>query len=167
MATKDFSSKQEKMIADFLGWSVVAGSGAAACFPGDIISDDWLGECKTHVERGKQIFFSRSVWIKICDEAFMKRRSPVLFTDDGSQRSERTWCLFSFRNIDNSLVKTYPSDRYCNKNITFSHEVLSDIYSKCQRDCQGTGKSPVMSIDWEDEKVGIVSLDVFRELFGE
>ena len=36
MPTKDFSSKQENMVADFLDWSVVVGSGAAACYPGDV-----------------------------------------------------------------------------------------------------------------------------------
>ena len=92
MATKDYSSKQENMIADSLGWSVVAGSGAAACYPGDIISDEWLGECKTHLSPGKKIFFSKKVWKKIQDEAMVKRRFPVIFTDDGSQKSKHTWC---------------------------------------------------------------------------
>lgn len=161
MATKDFSSKQENMIADYLGWSVVAGSGAAACFPGDIISDDWLGECKTHVERGQKIFFSKSVWRKICDEAAVKRRFPALFVDDGSQKSDRTWCLFNQNrlNLDECICFTIPVRKATN--ITFDHSEMLAIYEDYK---SKTDLVPVFSYVWDKDVVAIAPLSVFHEL---
>lgn len=37
MATKDYSSKQESMVAEYLGWKTVVGSGARDFHYGDII----------------------------------------------------------------------------------------------------------------------------------
>lgn len=166
MATKDFSSKQENMIADYLGWSVVAGSGAAACFPGDVIGDNWLGECKTHVERGHKIFFDRKVWSKIKDEASVKFRFPVLFTDDGSQKESKTWCLFKQEQLDMSEVVTYSADCYCNKNITFDHTEAKELYDEYSRSCVGD-KHVVFLITWEFDIVALAPLSTFKELFRE
>lgn len=94
-SSKDFSSKQEKKIASYLGWDVVTGSGARNLHPGDIQSDEWLGECKTHVTPGHKIVFYSSVWKKIVDEAVSKYRFPALFVDDGSQKLDNTWVLFN------------------------------------------------------------------------
>ena len=124
MSTKDYSSIQENMIANLLGWSVVAGSGAAACFPGDVISDEWLGECKTHVDPGHKIFFSKSVWDKIKEEASVKNRFPVLFTDDGTQKDRRTWCLCMRDRLEMEDVYFEPMIKGINKNISFDHDSL-------------------------------------------
>lgn len=164
MATKDFSSKQEKMVADLLGWSVVAGSGAAACYPGDIISDDWLGECKTHVESGKKIFFSKSVWNKICDEAAVKRRFPVLFVDDGSQRSDRTWCLFKKNRLDLDECACYPLPIRKATNITFEHHEMKKTYEEYKEKCSIV---PAFSYTWDKDEVAILPLSVFIDLFRE
>ena len=56
------SDRQEKLISKYLGWSQVTGSGARPMHPGDIVSDGWLGECKTHVTPGHRIGFNFSVW---------------------------------------------------------------------------------------------------------
>ena len=69
MATKEYSSVQEHKVADALGWEVVTGSGARPTVPGDVKSDKWLGECKTHTEKGQKIFFDLAVWQKISKEA--------------------------------------------------------------------------------------------------
>ena len=127
MAIKDYSTKQEHMIADYLGWDVVSGSGARPCHPGDIISDDWLGECKTHEQRGKPIFFSQSVWEKIVEEATKTHRTPVLFTDDGSQKSENTWCIFNEFMVDDSWDKQDYEKKF-NQNITIKLEDLKQLY---------------------------------------
>lgn len=95
LSSKYFSSKQEKMIANSLGWSVVSGSGSRNLHPGDIQSDEWLGECKTHEKPGHKITFYKSVWDKIVDEAISKYRFPALFVDDGSQTVENTWVMFN------------------------------------------------------------------------
>lgn len=97
MGTKEFSSKQETKVACFLGWDVVSGSGARDCHPGDIMSDDWLGECKTHEKPGHTIVFWLKVWDKICEEAMAKHRYPLLIVDDGSQNLCKTWVMFNVR----------------------------------------------------------------------
>lgn len=88
------SDKQEKMIASYLGWRQVKGSGARPTFLGDVESDRWLGECKTHNTLQDHVVFMKNHWTKICEEAASKFKFPVLFTDDGSQRSNKTWCIF-------------------------------------------------------------------------
>lgn len=95
MATKDYSIKQEKMVADYLGWECVVASGARPCHPGDIISDYWMGECKTHVTTGNRVRFNFKEWEKICDEAMSRGKFPVLFSDDGSQKDKNTWCMIN------------------------------------------------------------------------
>ena len=91
--TKFYSSKQEKMIADYLGWSVVAASGARMFNPGDVISDMYLCECKTHTEKKDHIVIKKQVWAKITEEATSVLKRPVLFVDNGTQTVENTWCV--------------------------------------------------------------------------
>ena len=83
---KYYSNKQETTVASYLGWSVVTGSGSRSTLPGDIQSDEWLGECKTHETTGHKIIFYHSVWTKLQDEAISKYKFPALFVDDGSQK---------------------------------------------------------------------------------
>ena len=94
-STKYYSNIQEKQIADALGWHQVSGSGARNLHPGDVISDDWMGECKTHTKPGNKIVFDFKVWEKIRDEAISQFKYAVLFSDDGSQRLDKTWCMFN------------------------------------------------------------------------
>lgn len=97
MATKDYSIKQEKMVATYLGWDCVVASGARPCHPGDLISDYWMGECKTHITSGNRIRFNFKEWEKICEEAMSKCKLPVMFVDDGSQTYKNTWCMINTR----------------------------------------------------------------------
>ena len=163
MPTKDFSSAQENMIADYLDWAVVSGSGAAACHPGDIISDEWLGECKTHVKPDQKIFFSKSVWKKICDEAMVKRRYPVLFTDDGSQKCNKTWCLFSSRQLNRDDCHVMSEGAFVNRtNISFGHDAMLANY-ELQR---SPDKPSVFLLRWGEDTVAVCLLSTFKELFG-
>lgn len=93
MSTKDFSNAQESMIASFLGWKKVPGSGAADFHAGDVVSDKFVGECKTHEVAGSKVVFRQDVWNKISNEAMVLGKLPVLFVDDGSQEWRRTYCL--------------------------------------------------------------------------
>lgn len=164
-STKAFSNKQEKMIADLLGWEVVSGSGAAACFPGDVIGDEWLGECKTHTEPGHKIFFSKDVWDKIKQEAMVKRRFPVLFTDDGTQIDRHTWCLCMCDRLETEDVYFEPITKGVNKNISFNHHVM---YKKAREIIFGNpGKFPVFVADWHGEHIAICQLGAFAGLVGE
>lgn len=168
MSTKDntkiYSSKQENMIASLLGWEVVVGSGAAACYPGDVISDMWLGECKTHVERGHKIFFDRKVWDKIKNEAYVKHRRPVLFTDDGSQLSKKTWCLCLRNHVELGESVLSPITKGVNKNISFSGESQGVIALQLHRTHD---KLPVFTCKWGDDEVIICELYVFAQMKGE
>ena len=89
---KKVSSEQEHKIASFLGWRVVSGSGARFD-PGDISSELWLGDCKTHVEGGHKIEFKLDVWTKISTEALSKFRMPAYFVDDGTRDLRSTWVM--------------------------------------------------------------------------
>lgn len=47
MATRDYSEKQEKVVADYLGGTKTPNSGATPFKKGDIVTDDTIIECKT------------------------------------------------------------------------------------------------------------------------
>lgn len=94
MTKKEASDIQEKMIAKFLGWKQVTGSGARHNFPGDIVGEEWMGECKTHTTPNHKICFKKSVWLKICEEANSRFKFPAYFSDDGSQKHYGTWVVF-------------------------------------------------------------------------
>lgn len=148
------------MIADYLGWSVVTGSGARPCHPGDVISDDWLGECKTHEKSGHTIFFSSDVWEKIVEEATKMHRSPVLFTDDGSQKLENTWCIFNQFMIDDFWdKKQYPSDFV--QHITIKLEDLNSLYPEVEDD-----ENPfAYLVSFSKYKVAMVPIRYFYSMF--
>ena len=114
-STKYYSSRQERMIADYLGWSVVSGSGARAFNPGDVRSADFLGECKTFTEPSDTIFCYHRVWTKICDEATSIMRCPVLFVDNGTQLARNTWCV-----VPQTIVDTIPNMYIFDKSIAES-----------------------------------------------
>lgn len=169
MSTKDntkiYSSKQEKMVADLLGWEVVSGSGAAACFPGDVIGDEWLGECKTHTEPGHKIFFSKDVWDKIKQEAVVKRRFPVLFTDDGTQKEVNTWCLCMRDRLETKVSLYVPLTKGVNKNISLDGRQLIAIVKSYIR--QYPGMCPIFTATWGDDEIGICQLSAFSTLLRE
>lgn len=131
MSYKDFSVKQENMIADSLGWHRVSGSGSRHTYPGDVESESWLGECKTHVEPSDRIIFKLNVWNKLFDEATSKFKYPVLFVDDGTQRQESTWCLLKtipalfFSNSKCDCIKINKSS------ITFNHDDMYAYHKRC------------------------------------
>lgn len=138
MATKDYSNKQEKEVARFLDWQVVSGSGAAACVPGDIISGEWLGECKTHVKPDQRITFKKDVWNKLCEEAIMKRRKPVLIVDDGSQKLSKTWCMFRRQDVTESFytkeIGSIGLGTTVKTNVCFTHKYLSPLIEAMRTD---------------------------------
>ena len=90
---RSIGSRLEKAVASFLGWDVVTGSGSRDFHPGDLVSENWMGECKTHTSPSSSIVFYRSHWDKICEEAYSHFKYPVLFCDNGTQKAENTWCV--------------------------------------------------------------------------
>ncbi|MGM9544204.1 MAG: hypothetical protein ACI3T9_04410 [Romboutsia timonensis] len=47
MATRDYSSKQENIVADYIGGKLTPNSGATGFAKGDILTEDTVVECKT------------------------------------------------------------------------------------------------------------------------
>ena len=141
--TKYYSSRQEKLVASTLGWNVVTGSGSRSFFPGDVEADFWLGECKTYQTPGHKVRFKLADWRKIKFEAVSKNKFPVLFTDDGSQTANRTWCMFP-QVVDSDIIKQYEvTDLDHAASVTSSsiainkeEESKSNLLIACKIECQ-------------------------------
>ena len=131
MNNKLFSTKQEKQIAEFLGWRRVSGSGSRPNAPGDIAGDSWLGECKTHITPGHKIHFDLKIWSKIADEAVSQFKQPAYFVDDGSQRINRTWVIFYSQDFGPAVRVCNDPDLCINNSVNFLSNVMQqDIINK-------------------------------------
>ena len=158
MSTKDYSNAQEYMIANFLGWDKVAGSGAADFHAGDVVSDKFLGECKTHEIPGSKVVFRQDVWKKISDEAMVFSRKPVLFADDGSQSWRRTYCLVK-KPVDMSFL---PKKEFfvVNYNVNYKKQLNFDpdkLYAKFKKN-----QNSILVVSWVED-VLIMNLQTFEE----
>lgn len=162
--TKHFSAIQESSIAKALGWSVVSGSGARDFHPGDIRSDAWLGECKTHTESGKPIQFNASTWVKICEEASSQFKYPALFVDDGSQKLSNTWVMFLLdANCPDNISKYDYPEKY-KINIKFDCKELLHRYKNLMSWSYSTA---VWTAKIGGTTVGILPFEQFQKLFEE
>ena len=163
-STKWFSTAQETKIADTLGWRVVAGSGAMPCNPGDVESDDWLGECKTHMSNSNSIYFNHDVWEKIKEESMSKRKRPVLITDDGSRDLTKTWCVCLSHSFDLAGINVLPYTKVTRKNLSFYHHDLYEAIRKYRRTIADADriKPCAYSYKWLDDDILIMLLDDFK-----
>ena len=73
--TRYYSNKQEKYIADLLGGRVTCNSGASKFNVGDVITDDWLIECKTSM-KPKESFSIKKDWIQKNERERMDSQKP-------------------------------------------------------------------------------------------
>lgn len=161
LSTKSYSNKQEELISEYLGWNRVVASGARNLYPGDIISDNWLGECKTHEKEIDKITFKISDWVKIEKEAASRFKYPVLFVDNGSQRIDATWCMFPKHIIGhNAICLRYPYS--IKTNITFVESLLSNRYINQEK----VHRPVAYHVDFNDLHVNICKLSEFKEMFG-
>ena len=164
--TKQYSNKQEKMIAKELGGYQVGMSGAAPANPGDVKTYEWLIECKTHCEPDQNIFFDLNVWNKIKNEAMGMCRKPVLIVDDGSQRAENTWCLCKASNLNLTAIMTADLPVKIRKNISCKNEkLMKSLVDQTARYIGAFYQDGVFEVDWNNEKVIICPLNTFKELF--
>jgi len=165
MSTKDYSSKQEKMISDFLGWRTVSGSGARPLHPGDVISNEFLGECKTHTEIKDDIIFKFNHWKKIQEEAVSQFKSSVLFVDDGSQTILNTWCLFNRLPSKDFILKDIPVKH--NKSIRLNKKYMKDKCIDILDNEKEENWSSQIVFRVEDWNCYLCSLSDFSYFFGE
>lgn len=149
---KIYSDKQEKLVAKHTNGRQISGSGARPFAPGDVESDEWLFECKTHTTPGHKISFKEDVWKKIQEEAMMRHKYPAYVVDDGSQLASNQKVLFS--NCPEDLLPFPKQDiqKFVKAAITFR---LEDTPSS----------SVIYRADWCGKEVYIVSLKYFEEIF--
>lgn len=122
MTNKEASAKQEKMVADYMGWSVITGSGARPFAPGDVSSEHFLVECKTHIEEQSNVVFYKKHWEKIAIESTSVHKSPALITDNGTQRSNHTWVAIRFNALpeDSHIIQGMNNTARSDSTITFN-----------------------------------------------
>ena len=167
--TKYYSSRQESGIATALRWSVVSGSGARSFHPGDIISDEFLGECKTHMNVQTVIHIYINVWITIMSEAQSVFRKPVLFVDNGTQQLDNTWCVIPAKIIPTTIkiIDISPPGtklvKVARTRISFQHTDMRSIFDAyCPPDDSTYG---AIRIDLNGTSAWILPLHIFEHIF--
>lgn len=165
MNNKYFSNKQEQMIASYLGWGQVTGSGARPFAPGDVNSYNWLGECKTHDTERSNIAFIKAHWFKIVEEANAKHRYPVLFVDNGTQSSNNTWVMTNLSIFDPEVLNIIDGLKNTStkgNSLTFDLDTATVLYKQSAVN----GKINVFTIHW-DKDLAVMPLSTFREFIEE
>ena len=163
---KQASCDQEYMVADYLGWKVVSGSGARPFRPGDVQNEHYLVECKTHVDRQLNIVFQKNHWKKIAIEARSVNKYPALITDNGSQKSVATWVTIPLSAVPvekiNKLFGLNNTAR-TNSTITFDHSsTLSQFKSLYKDECINC------FTEWfDDARLAIMPLEEFSKFYHE
>ena len=166
MNNKIFSNRQEKMVADYMGWKVVSGSGARPFDPGDVVNSHCLVECKTHDTEQTNIVFRKTHWTKISLEARSKNRYPVLITDNGTQKSNYTWVLTSTKFLGSSDANSI--DGLANTSskgttITFKHDAALSLFNSNYI----RGKVNYLSETWDNDLLAIMPLEEFKNFYEE
>ena len=161
MNNKYYSDRQEKMIAKYLGWNQVRGSGSKPSSPGDVREYTFLGECKTHDTEKTNISFLKSHWVKICEEASAKHKFPVLFKDNGTQLASDTWVMTPLSLFNPSIVNIIDGLKNTSKkdaSFSFNLSNAKELYRNDSVD----GKYNVFKHTWNDRDLAIMPLSTFR-----
>lgn len=166
-ATRYFSDRQEKRIANALGWDVVSGSGNQDFHPGDLIGPNWLGECKTHVTSGQKIKFDLKVWQKICAEAESKFRYPALIVDDGTQVNSHAWVMFPIDAVGHRDMEEIPWTLIVKTNVVFNGDERKRSYLEVKEGFHLDDKHVVYRVPFNRTSVGVCPFDTFCAMFGE
>lgn len=157
-STRYYSNIQEKNVANFLSGKVVAGSGSDKFAPGDVKTDKYLIECKTHVKETNIIEFQSSHWDQIVSEAARCGRFPVLCVDNGTQKIETTFILTNEHSINIDDVDLYKLPIIPdNKNIRFSCYVILNLFTKLNDISEST--IPGFAFKW-NEKYNVVIMRI-------
>lgn len=166
MNNKYFSNRQEKMIASYLGWKQVVGSGSRPFTPGDVNEYNWLGECKTHDTEKSSIVFLKRHWLKICEEAYAKHKFPILFTDNGTQLANNTWVMLPLSVFDPTIVNIIEglkNTSYKGTSLTFDLAETQALYSQQSV----SDKLNLFTLNWEGRDLAIMPLATFKEFIEE
>ena len=92
--TRYYSEQQEQMVAKLTGGKCTANSGATAFYKGDVVTDDFLIECKTSI-KSKDSFMIKEGWLeKNTEEAFaMRKNHSALCFDFGYNKNMRYYVI--------------------------------------------------------------------------
>lgn len=161
MNNKYFSNRQETMISKYLGWGQVSGSGSRPSMPGDVNSDYWLGECKTHDTERPNVVFMKSHWIKISEEARAKNRYPVLFTDNGTQLSVNTWVMTSLSVFDPLIVNVLDEVKNTSTKGNSLNFNLAETKALYKEKSLESGLN-VFRINWDGRDLAVMPLTTFK-----
>ena len=91
--TRYYSKKQENKVAKSLGGRRQANSGATAFQKGDVITDEFLIECKTKTADCKSFTVKEDWLLKNEEEAFAMGRESALCFDFGPSANKRYYII--------------------------------------------------------------------------
>lgn len=91
--TRYYSKQQEKKIAKAVGGKRQANSGATAFQKGDVITDQFLIECKTKTTDCKSFTVKEDWLLKNEEEAFAMNRDSALCFDFGPNANKRYYII--------------------------------------------------------------------------
>lgn len=91
--TRYYSKQQEKKVAKKLGGKRQANSGATAFQKGDVITDQFLVECKTKTKDSKSFTIKEDWLLKNEEEAFAMNKDSALCFDFGPSANKRYYIV--------------------------------------------------------------------------
>lgn len=92
--TRWYSNKQEKKVAKVVGGTQTANSGATAFQKGDVVTNDWLIECKTKTKDCSSFTIKEDWLLKNEEEAFaMGKQASALCFDFGPSANKRYYVI--------------------------------------------------------------------------
>lgn len=92
--TRFYSNRQEKFVAKVLDGKQVSNSGATAFNKGDVVTDDWLIECKTTTKDALASFSIKREWLmKNAEEAFAMGKDYNALCFDFGNGSKRYYVI--------------------------------------------------------------------------
>lgn len=165
MTNKEASAKQENLVAKYLGWKVVSGSGARPFRPGDVQNEHYLVECKTHTKEQKSLVFYKKHWDKIVKESRSVNKYPALITDNGTQRVDSTWVMIPKRVITSestNQILNLVNNSITNNSVNYNYEHVYLAY-KNQHEVDAINYISDNTFD----EVAIISLSEFKRFYEE
>lgn len=95
-STRYFSNKQEKSVAKTIGGKQTANSGATPFQKGDVVTDDWLIECKTKTTPSESMSIKKEWLEKNEEEAFaMQKSHSALCFNFGDLHNAKNYYIIS------------------------------------------------------------------------
>lgn len=106
--TRYYSSRQEKKVAKAVNGKRTANSGATAFQKGDVVTEDWLIECKTKTKDCSSFTIKEDWLIKNEEEAFAMGKSNFALCFDFGPSANKRYYVISERLFQ--LLQNYIRD---------------------------------------------------------